>query len=65
MYEVECRNIGNANCNFVGKGATIEEVKQKALAHERTAHQNVLASMTPQQLEELDRLLTSKIRQIA
>jgi predicted small metal-binding protein len=65
MYEVECKNIGMAECTYVGKGATIEEVKQKALAHARTAHKDVLASMTPRQLEEMDRVLTSKIRQIA
>jgi predicted small metal-binding protein len=65
MYEVECKNIGMAECTYVGKGATIEEVKQKALAHARIVHKDVLASMTPRQLEEMDRLLTSKIRQLA
>ena len=65
MYEVECKNIGMAECTYVGKGSTIEEVKQKALAHARTVHKDVLASMTPMQMEEMDRLLTSKIKQIA
>jgi len=65
MYEVECKEIGMAGCTYIGKGATIEEVMQKALAHARIVHKDVLASMTPRQLEEMDRLLTSKVRQIA
>ena len=65
MYEVECKNIGMAECTYVGKGTSIEEVKQKAMAHARIVHKDVLSSMTPIQLEEMDRLLTSKIRQIA
>jgi len=65
MYEVECKNIGMAECTYVGKGTSIEEVKQKAMAHARIVHKDVLSSMTPIQLEEMDRLLTSKIKQIA
>jgi predicted small metal-binding protein len=65
MYEVDCKDVTLIECTYVGKGATIDEVKQKALAHTRTAHKDVLTSMTPKQLDEMDRLLTSKIRQIA
>jgi predicted small metal-binding protein len=64
MYQVECKDIGMIDCTYVGKGATIEDVRQKALAHARTVHKDVLTSMTPKQLDGLDRLLTSKIRQI-
>ena len=65
MFEVDCKDITMIECTYVGKGTSIEEVKQKAMAHARIVHKDVLSSMTPIQLEEMDRLLTSKIRQIA
>lgn len=65
MYQVSCKDIGMIECTFVGKGATIEEVKQKAMAHAQVAHKDKLAAMSKAQLTDLDRVLTSKIKQLA
>jgi predicted small metal-binding protein len=41
------------DCNFKAKGQTADEVKQAMFAHAEQAHSDVLKSMTPQQMQEI------------
>jgi predicted small metal-binding protein len=60
MHTFECKNMG-MDCNFKTSGATVEEVKQKAIAHARSVHKDMLAKMPADQLAGLDKMVTSKI----
>jgi predicted small metal-binding protein len=57
MLEFECKDLGT-NCSYVAKGATIDEVKKKAMEHAQTVHKNWLAKLPPQQKADLDKTLT-------
>ena len=59
--KLECKDLG-MNCNAVITGNTVEEVKQRAMKHAQTVHKDVLAKMTPQQLADMDKVITSKIK---
>ncbi len=50
------------DCSHVVTGNTVQEVKQKALKHAQEAHADVLQNATPQQMDEMDKLMESKIR---
>jgi predicted small metal-binding protein len=41
------------DCNFKAKGQTAEEVKQAMFTHAEQVHPDVLKSMTPQQMQEI------------
>jgi len=52
MYHFACMDAG-VDCNFVAAGNSVDEVKQAAFAHAQVVHQELLQSMTPDQLDEL------------
>ena len=57
MLKFECKDLG-IDCSFVATGNTVEEVKQKAAAHAQTVHKDLLAKMTPQQIDEMYKNVT-------
>ncbi len=57
MLKFECKELGT-NCNYVAKGNTLEEVKKDAMKHAQNVHKDLMAKMTPQQMEDLDKTLT-------
>ena len=61
MMSLSCKDLGGMDCNYTAKGNSAEEVKQKMFAHAQTQHPDVLAAMTPQQMQDvqkqMDRLL--------
>ncbi len=62
MPKLACRDMG-IDCEHVMTGATVAEVKQKAMAHAREVHPEVLKSMSsPAQMAEMDKLMESKIK---
>jgi predicted small metal-binding protein len=57
-----CRDMG-MDCNFVATGSTVEEVKQKAMAHAQVVHADVLKTMsTPAQMAQMEKQLESVIK---
>jgi len=51
------------DCNFVAEGKTVEEVKQKAMAHAQQKHADLLKAMSsPAQMVEMERQLTAAIK---
>ena len=61
MLKFACKDLG-MDCSFTATGATLEEVKQKAMTHAESVHKDMLSKMTPKQLEELNQNVISKIR---
>ncbi len=57
MLKFECKELGT-NCNYVAKGNTLEEVKKDAMQHAQTVHKDLMAKMSPQQMEDIDKTLT-------
>ncbi len=57
MLEFECKELGT-NCSYVAKGKTLEEVKKDAMKHAQTVHKDLMAKMSPQQMEDMDKTLT-------
>jgi predicted small metal-binding protein len=52
MKTFACKDLG-LDCSFVATGSTVEEVKGKAMTHAQVVHQDLLAKMTPVQINEL------------
>jgi predicted small metal-binding protein len=60
MLKFACKDLG-MDCSFTATGATVDEVKQKAMAHAQSVHKDMLAKMTPKELAELTQNVVSKI----
>lgn len=52
MLKFECKNLGT-NCSYIATGNTVEDVKENAEKHAQTVHKNLLAKMTPQQIDQM------------
>jgi predicted small metal-binding protein len=52
MLKFECKNLGT-NCSYIATGNAVEDVKKSAEKHTQTVHKNLLAKMTPKQLDEM------------
>ncbi len=52
MLKFECKNLGT-NCSYIAAGNTAEDVKQNAEKHAQTVHNDLLAKMTPKQIDEM------------
>lgn len=61
MLKFSCKDAG-VDCDFVAKGETVEDVKKAAFAHAEVVHQDLLRSMTPEQLQELAKTVEKKIQ---
>jgi predicted small metal-binding protein len=50
------------DCNYTATGKTAEEVKQVMFAHAQQEHPDVLASMTPQQMQDVQQRMDQLLR---
>jgi predicted small metal-binding protein len=57
MLKFECKELGT-NCSYVAKGNTLEEVKKDAMQHVQNIHKDLMAKMSPQQMEDINKTLT-------
>jgi len=48
----ECKNLGT-NCPYIATGNTIDDVKKNAAEHTQKVHKDLLAHMTPQQIDDM------------
>ena len=55
--------MGEAACDFVAKGETQEDVMNQIMEHVKTAHPDKLADMTPEKMEAMKTMATSKMVQ--
>jgi predicted small metal-binding protein len=62
MKELSCREMGGT-CDFVARGQTADDVKQRMFAHAQKDHPQMFESMTPEMQKQMqtrmDRLLTA------
>ncbi len=62
LIRYACKDMG-LKCPFVVKGATVEEVVQKAMQHVREAHtQEFNLIQTPEQVEAMQKSLARSTR---
>jgi len=57
MLKFECKNLGT-NCSYIATGNTVEDVKKNAVNHAQTVHKDLLAKMTPQQIDDMYKTVT-------
>ena len=62
MYTFACRDVG-VDCSFVAEGNTAEEVKQAAFVHAEVVHADLMKSMSPEQLAQLEQAVASNTKQ--
>jgi predicted small metal-binding protein len=64
MLEIHCRDLG-MDCDQVITGDTLEEVKQKAMAHVKEEHTDeVNSTSSPEQLADLEELIARLVLRI-
>ena len=61
MYKYACRDLG-VDCDFSTTAKTPEEVKKATFAHAEEVHQDMLKSMTPEQLADLEKAVEGAIK---
>jgi predicted small metal-binding protein len=60
MLKYACRDLG-VDCDLEATGATVEEVTQNVFAHAQVVHRDMLSTMTPTELAELNKSVISAI----
>lgn len=61
MLKFACKDAC-LECSFIAIGNSVEEVKQSAFAHAEVVHNDILKSMTPEQLEGLAKSVEINIK---
>ena len=62
MKSLSCKDLGGMDCNYTATGKTAEEVKQVMFAHAQQEHPDVPASMTAQQMQDLQQRMDQLLR---
>lgn len=57
MLKLERKNSGT-NCFYIAIGNTVDDVKKNAAEHAQKVHKDLLAKMTPQQIDEMYKTVT-------
>lgn len=70
MFQLACKDLGVSNLdpkyNHIVTGNTVEEVMQKSMEHAKTAHSDMLKTLSsPQQITDMEKMMKSKITQTA
>jgi predicted small metal-binding protein len=53
MFEVLCRDLGLAECDFAASAPTLKKLEYKMLEHARDEHPQLIAGITEEQHEAL------------
>ncbi len=61
MFRYACKDVG-VDCDFVTKGATVEEVKEKVFAHAGVVHADMLKAMNEDELAQLTKVVEANIK---
>lgn len=61
MLKFACKDAG-VDCTFVVTGATVQEVKEKALAHAGVVHADMMKNMTKEQLDQMVKAVEANIK---
>jgi predicted small metal-binding protein len=63
MYEYACRALG-VDCDFSTTAETPEEVKKAGFAHADEVHKEMMQSMTPEELADLEKAVEGAIKPV-
>ena len=65
MYQFDCKSMGLPNLDpkvdHVITGNSVDEVVKKTMDHTRAHHADLLKSMSPQQMADMEKTVKSKI----
>ncbi|MFA5836977.1 MAG: DUF1059 domain-containing protein [Bellilinea sp.] len=61
MYKYACKDLG-VDCDFSTTAESTEEVKKAVFAHADVVHKEMLQSMTPEQLADLEKAVEGVIK---
>ncbi len=61
MYKYACRDLG-VDCDFFTTAESSEEVKKAVFAHAEVVHKEMLQSMTPEQMADLETAVEGAIK---
>ncbi len=63
MKKLACRDLG-MDCDHVITADTVEEIKERAMAHAQARHGDILKTMSsPAQLAEMGRMIESMTKE--
>lgn len=51
MLKMSCRDLGGADCDYVARGDTADDVKRDLMRHAEADHPEKFAAMTPEEME--------------
>ena len=63
MDKYACRDLG-VDCDFSVTAETKEKVKEAVFAHANVVHKEMLESMTPEQLADLEKAVEKAIKSV-
>lgn len=61
MHQYACRDLG-VDCDFSVTAETPEKVKKAVFAHANVVHKEMMESMTPDQLADLEKQVDGAIK---
>ncbi len=61
MLRFRCKDVG-VDCGFIATGPTVDEVKEKAFAHARIVHDDIMKGMNDQQMADLTKAVVNSIQ---
>ncbi len=61
MLRFACKDLG-VDCDFVAKGATVDEVKNKAFAHAGVVHADMMKAMSEEEKAKMAKAVEESIK---
>jgi predicted small metal-binding protein len=65
MFDVSCRDLGLAGCDFVASAPSPKKLEYKMLEHARDEHPELIAGITEEQHEALMRRIAEAAHETA
>jgi len=65
MFEVSCRDLGLAECDFVAAAPSVRKLESKMLEHARDEHPELIAGITEEQHEAMMKQIAEAARESA
>ncbi len=60
MMKLSCRDMG-MDCDFVAKGETAQEVKEKMRAHDNAEHEDIMKNMSEDEKADMMKKMDEKM----
>lgn len=60
MYTLRCKDLGIGECDYVASGDNLRKIKSAMFAHARDEHPELIAGITDERREELERMMEER-----